>query len=425
MRPWQVLLVILGLGFFALTSGWKVLYILTYAVLALFILSWFWARYSLRQLAFRRTWRDTANLWCETHRLQRLSEDHNIHRDSALRLSVGEVFDETLMLDNISVLPRPWVQIVDGSTLPGHHADYVASMGGRQRVIWRASSTCRQRGQFQLGPISACSGDPFGLFRRRICLTHPHRILVLPRVYPLTQFALFNGGLPGRGRSSQRALQATTNVTGVREYLTGDAFSRVHWRSSARHNKLMVKEFDLDPAVDVWIFLDLQESVQVGDGEQSTEEYGVTIAATIAHYLLRQSFAVGMIVNSGQWAVLSLDRGERQIERVLELLTIVSAGDGPSLRESFVLDGFQFGRNTVAIVITPSNACDWHEGLQLLQRRGVQVSVVGIDATSFDGRPPEQDNLALLEGVGISVVRVKCKDSLVQVLESGSNIPPL
>jgi uncharacterized protein (DUF58 family) len=401
MRPWQALLLILILAFFAFTSGWKVLYILTYVLLVLFILSWLWAHYSLRSLVFHR------------HR-----------RDNASRLSVGEVFDETLMLHNKSILPEPWVQITDGSTLPDHRAGYVASIGGRKRATWRARSTCRQRGRFQLGPVSASSGDPFGLFRARISLMAPQEILVLPRVYPLTQFALFGGGLPGRGRGSRRALQATTNVTTVREYVAGDAFSRVHWRSTAHHNKLMVKEFDLDPSMDVWLFLDLHKAVQAGKGEKSTEEYAVTIAATIVHYLLRQDLSVGMIINGERREVLSLDRGDRQIERVLELLAVVRAGDGPSLRESFLLNAFQFGRNTVVIVITPSNSSDWHEGVQQLQRRGVQVSVVGINAASFTGRPPDEDALALLEGTGIAVIRIKRKDPLVQILENGSNTSP-
>jgi uncharacterized protein (DUF58 family) len=396
MRPWQVVILILILGFFALSSGWKVLYVLTYVLVGLFVLSWFWAYYSLRQLGFRRT-------------------------AVSGRVQVGEVFDERLVLENRSVFPKLWVQIADGSTLPDHRASYVASMGARKRASWRARSTCRRRGRFRLGPVYASSGDPFGLFRRRIVLTTPQEILVLPRVYPLTQFALFAGGLPGHGRSPRRALQATTNATTVREYLAGDAFSRVHWRSSAHHNKLMVKEFDMDPAVDVWIFLDLHRAVQAGKGEQSTEEYGVTIAATIAHYLLRQDLSVGMIVNGERREVLSLDRGNRQIERMLELLALARAGDGPSLREALALDAFQFGRNTMAIVITPANSRDWHEGVQQLLRRGVQVSVVGIDAASFRGRPPSEDTLALLEGSGIAVVRVKCKDSLVQVLESGSD----
>ena len=106
MRPWQVIILIIVLAFLAVSSGWRVLYLLTYVLLTLFILSWFWTRYSLRKMVFRRT-------------------------ASVGRVQVGETFDERLMLDNLSVMPKLWVQIADGSTLPGHRAGYVASMGGR------------------------------------------------------------------------------------------------------------------------------------------------------------------------------------------------------------------------------------------------------------------------------------------------------
>ena len=177
MRPWQAIILIILLAFFAISSGWHVLYILTYVLLGLLVLSWLWARYSLRKMIFRRT-------------------------ASSGRVQVGETFDERLMLDNISVMPKLWVQVADGSTLPGHRAGYVASMGGRKRATWRARTVCRQRGRFQLGPVIATSGDPFGLFRRRVFLTTQKELLVLPQVIPLTNFALFTGGLPGRGRSS-------------------------------------------------------------------------------------------------------------------------------------------------------------------------------------------------------------------------------
>jgi uncharacterized protein (DUF58 family) len=327
------------------------------------------------------------------------------------------MFDERLMLDNVSVMPKLWVQIADGSTLPGHRAGYVASMGGRKRATWRARTVCKQRGRFQLGPITATSGDPFGLFRRRIVLTQPRELLVLPQVLPLSSFVLFTGGLPGRGRSSRRALQVTTNATTIREYMVGDALSRIHWRSTAHYNKLMVKEFDLDPAMDAWVFLDLHDEVQAGEGEHSTEEYGVTIAASIANYLLRQDLSLGMIVNAERREFLSLDRGDRQIERVLELLAVVKAGPGPDLKEALALDAFHFGRNTVAIIITPSTSRDWHDGVRHLQRRGVQVAVVGLDAASFDDRPEDEDTLALLEAAGIPVLRVKRGVSLREALE--------
>jgi uncharacterized protein (DUF58 family) len=392
MRPWQAILLIILLAFFAISSGWRVLYLLTYVLLLLFMLSWLWARYSLRKMAFRRT-------------------------ASAGRVQVGETFDERLMLDNISVMPKLWVQIADSSTLPGHRAGYVASMGGRKRATWRARTVCKQRGRFQLGPVTATSGDPFGLFRRRVVLTEARDLLVLPRVLPISNFVLFTGGLPGRGRTSKRSLHTTTNATTIRDYTVGDALNRIHWRSTAHYNRLMVKEFDLDPAMDAWIFLDMHDAVQAGEGEHSTEEYGVTIAATIATYLLRQDLSLGMIVNAEHREFLSLDRGDRQIERVLEMLAVVKPGPGPDLKEALAMDAFHFGRNTVAIVITPSNSRDWHEGLRHLQRRGVQVAVVGLDAATFENRPADEDTLALLEGAGIPVLRVKCEASLTEALE--------
>jgi uncharacterized protein (DUF58 family) len=182
----------------------------------------------------------------------------------------------------------------------------------------------------------------------------------------------------------------------------------------------MVKEFDLDPAVDVWLFLDLHESVQAGEGEHSTEEYATCIAATLATYLLRQDLSLGMIVNGQRREFLSLDRGDRQIERVLELLAAVSPGAGPQLKEALVLDALHFGRNTVAIVITPSSSRDWYEGLHYLQSRGVQVAVIALNAASFANQSADEEPLALLEGAGIPVLHVRCRDSLSEVLESAS-----
>src|SRR5229473_3127664 len=227
MRPWQAIVITILLVLLAISSGWRPIYWLAYTMLVLFVLSGLWARYSLSKLVFRRT-------------------------AASARVQVGEIFDERLMLDNLSVMPKLWVQIADGSTLPGHRAGYVASMGGRKRATWRARTVCKQRGRFLLGPVTATSGDPFGLFHRRITLTQPRDLLVLPHVLPISDFVLFTGGLPGRGRSSRRAMHSTTNASNIRDYTVGDALNRIHWRSTAHYNKLMVKEFDLDPAMDAW-----------------------------------------------------------------------------------------------------------------------------------------------------------------------------
>src|SRR2546429_7379242 len=155
----------------------------------------------------------------------------------------------------------------------------------------------------------------------------------------------------------------------------------------------MVTEFGRAPAADGWFFRELHNAVQAGEGEHSTEEYGVTLAATITTYLLRQDLSVGMIVNGQQREFLSLDRGDRQIERVLGLLAVVTSGPGPDLKEALALDAFHFGRNTVAIVITPSKSRDWHECVRHLQRRGGQVALLGVNAAPSVGLHVRQGTL--------------------------------
>ena len=81
------------------------------------------------------------------------------------------------------------------------------------------------------------------------------------------------------------------------------------------------------------------------------------------------------------------------------------------------MEAFQFGRNTMAIIITPSSSRDWHDGVRHLQRRGVQVAVIGLDAASFNDAPEDEDTLAFLEGAGVPVIRVKRDSSISEALE--------
>src|SRR5207249_7340094 len=88
--------------------------------------------------------------------------------------------------------------------------------------------------------------------------------------------------LEGSHSTPERTLQTTPLVTTVRPWAPGDSMNRIHWKTTARHGEIQVKEFDLEQTADAWIFLDLQRSVQTGRGDESTVEVGVRAAASIA-----------------------------------------------------------------------------------------------------------------------------------------------
>ena len=119
---------------------------------------------------------------------------------------------------------------------------------------------------------------------------------------------------------------------------------------------------------------------QAGEGDSSTEEYGVTMAASVAAYLLRQQeLSVGLYVSGSAESGLALDRGERQLDRVLELLAVAHATRRVSLTEALATQETRLARNTVLVVITPSTELDWPEALHHLQRRGVRPLVILMD----------------------------------------------
>ena len=252
-------------------------------------------------------------------------------------------------------------------------------------------------------------------------LAPEHQLLVLPPTLPLSHFELVPGLMPGRGRGAQRSQQTTTNVVTVRNYVPGDALTRIHWPSTARLGQFMVKEFDLDPTIDVVVLLDLDREAQAGEGDSSTEEYGVTMAASISAYLLRhQELSVGLQVNGTGESGLALDRGERQLDRVLELLAIAHATRRVSLAEALAVQETRLARNTVLVVITPSTELDWPQALHHLQRRGVRPLVILMDPQSFDerlgGNARTRD---MLVAAGVPVIPVQRGDPLVHVLEQG------
>jgi uncharacterized protein (DUF58 family) len=347
-----------------------------------------------------------AVVWWNTRHLEA-----TVERRTA-RGQVGQEAQEVIEVRNRDFLPKVWLDVEDPSDLPGHRARRVIIIPPRRSRNWIVTTPLTRRGLYDWGPLRITATDPFGIFKRTREIGGQQQILVYPPVVDLPHFQAPPANLPGEGRFRRRTHYVTPNAAGVREYAPGDAFNRIHWRSTARTGELMVKLFELDPASDIWIILDMERRVNCGSGEQSTEEYGVRVAASVARHYIVNNRPVGFITFAKDLRVLEPERGQQQLTRILETLaTAYATGDAP-LGNLLMEEQRRFGRHTTLVIITSATDDHWLTAIQSLTQRGVRAAVVLLDPSTFGS-----DRSALL-----MFGQLAASDILTYVVRNGDDL---
>lgn len=419
----RIVLILLFLSLIGLAlSGLTIYARLSYLWGSLLVVSWIWSRVSLRGVELERTTR-------------------------TLRANVGQVFEERFELRNEGWLPRLWIEIGDRSDLPGSRGSRVLTrLGAEEQRIYRVRTRLVQRGIFSLGPTNLASGDLFGLFPVRRTVPSTSSLLVYPLMVDVESFPSPPGVLPGGEALRLRTHQVTPNASGVRDYVPGDPLNRIHWLSSARRNRLIVKEFELDPLAEVWIFLDAEASVQAEQPYSppnqaveaiwspwrevtlppSTEEYGVTVAASLARYFLRRDRAVGLIschkASQRTPDLLPPDRGGRQLGKILEALAPLRAEGDLPVSALIAAHGQHMPRGSTVIVITPSVDREVALAVDTLARRGLRPVVVLIDAASFGGKAGTKELAHEIAAFGVPVSQIGSDTDVARALSVEMNL---
>jgi uncharacterized protein (DUF58 family) len=178
----------------------------------------------------------------------------------------------------------------------------------------------------------------------------------------------------------------------------------------------MVKLFELDPASDVWIVLDLQRDVHIGEDEDSTEEAAVSVAASIARYFVAAHRSIGMIGFGDDLRVDEPDRGANQYTRLLESLALANASGDVPLDNLLLEESRRFGRHTTIVVVTPSTDQTWPLTMMSLAGRGVKVAAVLLEAETWGAERSSLDVYSTLAAAGVYTYTVKRDDDLQRVL---------
>jgi len=332
------------------------------------------------------------------------------------RLEQGQYLDERITLRNRSLLGKLWLEVEDSSDIPNTATRRVISLGPGQSRSWRLLTPCNRRGLFTVGPLVVTSGDPFGIFRISKQFGRSQSLLVYPKPEHLGSLEIPSADLLGTGHVHRLTHYITPDAISVRQYAYGDSYNRIHWPSTARTRDLMVKLFEMDPDSEVWLLIDLDKAVHAGEGDNSTEEYAVAIAAAVARYFSRAGQPIGLLSFGRSLKIDPPQRGIGQYVRILESLALMRADGEIPLADLLDKEGRRFGRNSTLLVITPSNDERWVSGLQSVCGRGARLAVALIEPDTFGGEGKSLIVFGTLTAAGIQTYLLRRGDGVAAAL---------
>ena len=347
--------------------------------------------------------------------LSLLSLEVKVERRSR-RVRVGDDVEERVSIRNRSSLPKPVIEVEDLTDLPGYSSGAAIGLASRGYRSWLTSAPARKRGVYTMGPVRVANTDAFGLFRRERFFGDTETLVVYPRIFELPDFALPPTNPSGGASARKRAHDLTPHAASVREYAAGDSISRVHWPSTARMDKLMSKEFDLGLSSDVWVLLDLERDTQAGELDESTDEYAVSIAASLAKKYVERQLPFGLIAYGDRRYFLPSETGSRQFDQVMEFLAMSRAEGSVPVETALASEELLWGQHSTLVIITASPRKEWAFAAKELMRRRVKIVAIVLDGRSFGTYFDSLEVVPELRAEGVPTYVVRKGDNVTVAL---------
>lgn len=277
------------------------------------------------------------------------------------RVQAGQGATVTLRLENPGRAPTGLMLLED-------QVPYI--LGSRPRFVldqlrprWHRTMTYPMRseirGRYSVGPLTVRLSDPFGFVELTRAFTARSTLVVTPVVVTLPAVSL-SGDWSGTGDNRPRAFAASgTEDVMVREYRLGDDLRRIHWRSTARADELMVRREEQPYQSRATVLLDSRAVAHRGTGPASSFEYAVSAAASVGAHLAAQQFTVRMLtddVHAGDtsWHDRGIS-GPAEVQFLLDSLAVIRTS---ARREFANVSPERASTGLVVAVLGAMNAAD-------------------------------------------------------------------
>ena len=333
----------------------------------------------------------------------------DICREIPRRVRAGNLIKIHYTITNLRKIPA-WNILLD----PIHQYNWMrleadlASLDlikAKETVKMKSYIHSKRRGEYIMKPVFASSSFPFGIIKWTCRNRQSQRVLVYPKYEPLNSVQL-----PVNSRFQREGMSLVSNVGeslefhACREFRTGDNPKHIHWPSTARKNRLIVREFQEEYLCRIALIVDtfVPSSKSLFKRKKQKKSYSfeaaLSLTAALSHYLAHGDYIVDIFAAGNDVYHFKGGRSLAQLDQILDILAclepdrtepieklesavieeMASIGSAMLLllkwddaRKELVEQLYQYGITLKIVIITSSPSDDYPENAMILHPKNV------------------------------------------------------
>lgn len=337
--------------------------------------AFFWQKYALHGVVYRR-------------------------RFFYIRGFPGERIPLRIEVENRKLLPLswlrtqdPWPKIVGPENIdilaPSHHSDqglltHVFSLRWFGRSQRNYTLVFRKRGVYRVGPALLESGDLFGFYECTKLVGPVEQLTIFPALLPSLSINLAAENPFGERGSRRQLFEDPSRPMGVRDYQPQDSFRQVHWPATAHTGQLQVKVYQPTSSPVMVLCLNVSTYARYWEGVYpELLEHMLRMTATLANQGIQDGFQVGLISNgclSNSDQPFRIPPG-RTAQHLAQLLTVLAGVTAITVApfERFLLKEIpQVPFGATLVIITAITSPELLETLLRLKRHERRVTLISL-----------------------------------------------
>lgn len=323
--------------------------------------------------------------------------------------NVGDSANITIIVENSGIIPTPYVYVESKtlcSLVEGYCGDLIFI--GIDKSKWTVNKIFfKKRGIYDFGDIYLEVSDLFCIFTSIKNIHKKLDIRVYPKIYDLNNIKLCGRDSYENLINSKSGIDDFTLIKDIRKYNTGDNLKKVHWKLSAKHGELYVKNFDAISGKECNLFMNMHiDNLQNGLNEIIEEEM-VDFSLSLTKYMINTRIKTTLFINAKEQKKMQVECNEDFLG-VMELF-LKTKSDGTLEFTSFIKSNLKHiaKGNWIGIVSISVDDKLWNV-IMNLKEIGYRVSVFYYAKSLHEFKKNNiVKNIDLLKNLGIECINFK------------------